>query len=478
MSNFILFAAKDNDTNRYHPEDDHAIRSKFERDRDRILYSKEFRRLSGKTQVFVAGSDDNVRTRLTHTLEVSQVASTIARHLNLNEILTEAISYGHDIGHTPFGHVGERTLNLLVNGCTVIKNINEFVHPELRGFKHNWQGIRVATKLERISRRYTGLNLTDYTLWGMLNHSSLEYKPCLYCNEGQCTIKHERNKSCVSTPLSLKFYNQYNIYINDLSWTIEGLVVSIADEIAQRNHDIQDGLMSKIIDKKELIDLILNIFKNQLSQIETAKLKEIKSEPVTNYCLAYISKFIVNLFVTRLLSNTKINLRSIRDKYTLNSDNTFNDNKKAIKSGYDITKIVNYDDEMLDAEKKFHKYVKDRIINSGQAQRMDGKSSYIILQLVKAYITNPQQLPDSTIISIYSNFNGYDIDKYNKKSPISGIVADKRNKLQNDYFNHGNEKFKVALLRTICDYIAGMTDQYALDQYEILYGGSRFRKIQ
>lgn len=113
MSNFMLFAARDHDATRSYEEENHEFRTKFERDRDRILYSKEFRRLSGKTQVFVAGSDDNVRTRLTHTLEVAQVASTIARHLNLDEILTEAISYGHDLGHTPFGvGPGDRTWTL------------------------------------------------------------------------------------------------------------------------------------------------------------------------------------------------------------------------------------------------------------------------------------------------------------------------------------------------------------------------------
>jgi len=477
MSNFLLFAAKDQDAVKFHKEDNHPFRTKFERDRDRILYSKEFRRLSGKTQVFVAGSDDNVRTRLTHTLEVTQIANTIARHLNLNEVLTEAISYGHDIGHTPFGHVGERTLNLIVNGCDIIRNINEFISPDLRGFKHNWQSVRVATRLEKIDRNFPGLNLTDYTLWGILNHSKLEYKPCSYINEERCTLKHERNKICANKTLSLKFYDQYTIYLNTNSWTVEGLVVSWADEIAQRNHDIQDGLMSNIIDKNELVVTLDKIFTNILTESEMKQLAEIKKEPVKTYYLSLLSKFVVNLYVTRILENTKSNLRKLRDKYNLSSENSFNSSKQKIFDNEDIGNIVSFEDKFAIYEKKFHNYIKDRIINSGAAQRMDGKSNYIILQLVKAYLTNPQQLPDPTILSVYRNYNEFDLDKSLKKLPLTEVVAKKRNDLQIDYFSHENEKFKVALLRTICDYIAGMTDQYALDQFEILYGGTGFRTL-
>ena len=124
-------------------EPEHEFRSKFERDRDRILYSKAFRRLSGKTQVFVTGHEDHIRTRLTHTLEVSQIATTIASYFGLDIALTEAISLGHDIGHTPFGHEGERILNFIMNGCEEIKEFNNNIPIEEKGFKHNWQSLRV-----------------------------------------------------------------------------------------------------------------------------------------------------------------------------------------------------------------------------------------------------------------------------------------------------------------------------------------------
>ncbi len=474
MSNFIIFAAKDEDAIRHYNETEHEYRTKFERDRDRIIFCKEFRRLSGKTQVFVAGYDDNIRTRLTHTLEVAQIAKTIARHLNLNDILTEGIALGHDIGHTPFGHVGERTLNLIANGCDALKNINDFIPPDQQGFKHNWQSLRVATKLERIDRSFPGLNLTDYTLWGILNHSSLEYKECSYFNESRCTLKHEHN-SCKKNTFSLKFYENCNEYLRKESWTIEGLVVNWADEIAQRNHDLQDGIVSKIVDKNELTQILKETFGSFLTEAETKQLETIKAETIQSYYIAQISRFITNIYVSRLLENTKNNMRLIKDKYQLSSSNNFYNNKDAIRIEREIPQIVSYQSEFENKEKEFHLFLKGRIINSGQAQRMDGKSNYIILQLVKAFLTNPQQLPDSTIISIYRNSSNFDLDKALEKIPLSEVTAQKRNELQRDYHNHKLEGFKIALLRTICDYIAGMTDQYALDQYEMLYGGTRFR---
>ncbi len=160
-----------------------SLRSEFQRDRDRILHSKAFRRLKHKTQVFFSPYDDHFRTRMTHTLEVSQIARTIARALNLNEDLTEAISLGHDLGHTPFGHSGERVLNELMPS----------------GYKHNEQSVRVVTFIE-------DLNLTEETLDGILNHSY----------------------DCIPS-------------------TLEGKVVRISDKIAYINHDIQDALRAGII---------------------------------------------------------------------------------------------------------------------------------------------------------------------------------------------------------------------------------------
>lgn len=170
------------------------IRTEFQRDRDRIIHSKAFRRLKHKTQVFIAPEGDHFRTRLTHTLEVAQLGRTLARALNLNEDLVEAISLAHDLGHTPFGHTGERILNEL--------------HP--RGFKHNHQSIRVVEILESRENKQ-GLNLTFEVREGIINHSG-------------------ENKSI----------------------TLEGQIIKFADRIAYINHDIDDAIRAGIINKDEL----------------------------------------------------------------------------------------------------------------------------------------------------------------------------------------------------------------------------------
>ena len=178
------------------------FRSIYDRDRDRILFSKAFRRLNGKTQIFIPRSHDYIRTRLTHSLEVNQIARTIGKGLGLNLSLIEAIALGHDVGHTPFGHAGEYELNRIMNNC--------FCHsysgfPELDqkycGFKHNYQGIRILCELEKIYDQ-KGLGLTPFTLWGILNHTSLEPKKCEFANNGECP----RRKEKAICPNREKFY--------------------------------------------------------------------------------------------------------------------------------------------------------------------------------------------------------------------------------------------------------------------------------
>lgn len=179
-----------------------AYRTEFQRDRDRIIHSKAFRRLMHKTQVFLAPEGDHYRTRLTHTLEVTQIARTIARNLNLNEDLTEAIAMGHDLGHTPFGHNGESVLN--------------DIHPG--GFRHNVQSLRVAEVLESTSNR-KGMNLTFEVKDGILNHSG-------------------------SLPAA----------------TLEGQIVKISDRIAYINHDIDDAIRSGVIQMEDLPKTAIALF--------------------------------------------------------------------------------------------------------------------------------------------------------------------------------------------------------------------------
>ena len=186
------------------PEEKCNIRTEFQRDRDRIIHSKSFRRLKHKTQVFIAPEGDHFRTRLTHTLEVAQIGRTIARALRLNEDLVEAIALGHDLGHTPFGHTGERVLNEL--------------HPN--GFNHNHQSIRVIDLLEHSENR-VGLNLTYEVREGIIKHSGLE-----------------------------------------LSETLEGQIVKYADRIAYINHDIDDAIRADIIKDEDLPRKAIEILGN------------------------------------------------------------------------------------------------------------------------------------------------------------------------------------------------------------------------
>ncbi len=194
------------------------IRTEFQRDRDRIIHSSSFRRLKHKTQVFLSPEGDHYRTRLTHTLEVAQISRTVARALRLNEDLTEAIALGHDLGHTPFGHAGERALDKLIDG----------------GFKHYMQSVRVCTKLEKQGK---GLNLTDQTLDGIMCHTK-------------------------GTPAK----------------TLEGRIVRLCDQIAYINHDIDDAVRGGIIKPNDIPKEI----RAQFGDSKSARIDKMVSSIITN----------------------------------------------------------------------------------------------------------------------------------------------------------------------------------------------------
>lgn len=184
---------------RYYSEEEDHLRTAFMRDRDRIIHSKAFRRLKHKTQVFIAPGSDHFRTRLTHTLEVSQIGRTIARALSLNEDLTEAIALAHDVGHTPFAHAGEEVLNNLMP----------------QGFRHNHNSVRVLTRIERKSDSYPGLNLTKEVLDGVLHHSGFA----------------KTKKDAAS---------------------LEGQVIRLSDKIAYVQHDIDDAIRAGVLAEDDL----------------------------------------------------------------------------------------------------------------------------------------------------------------------------------------------------------------------------------
>lgn len=254
---------------RKHSETSPKYRTHFMRDRDRIIHSTAFRRLEYKTQVFVNHEGDYYRTRLTHALEVQQIARTISRALNLNESLTEAISLAHDIGHTPFGHAGETKLNELMK--------------EHEGFEHNVQGLRVVDVLEHKYSKFSGLNLCYETRDGIIKHET-EY-------DTPRPIKSEFDPS--SSP------------------SLEAQIVNIADEIAYNAHDLDDGLKSNYLELEQLnkVELWSNIYKKTDKKLE-------KQERIYMAIRNFIKLEVRNVIETTL-SNIKNNgIKRLKDVYS------------------------------------------------------------------------------------------------------------------------------------------------------------------
>ncbi len=208
------YAVTEQNTNgRSFAEKPHPYRSDFERDRDRVIHSSAFRRLEGKTQVFTPGLDDYYRTRLTHSIEVAQIGRTIAKELRLNEALTEAICLAHDIGHSPFGHAGEKTLNTLMK--------------PFGGFEHNNQAVRIIDLLEHPYPDFMGLNLMYETRLGLAKHHS-------------------------------PFDNPNDSKFTEINCSLEGQIADIADRIAYNCHDLEDGMRAGLIRPEQLDIEIVN----------------------------------------------------------------------------------------------------------------------------------------------------------------------------------------------------------------------------
>lgn len=396
-------------------------RNPFSKDRDRILYSKSFLRLRGKTQVFMLPKNDYIRTRLTHSLEVNQLAKTIASALGQNLDLVEAIALGHDVGHTPFGHVGERTIARMIKTDGITPN-------DEIGFKHNLQALRLLCYLEKGADypNIRGLNLTKYTLWGIAHHSSLKEK---------------------ENPI-------YKSYLDEIAgyWSFEGFIVAIADEVAQRHHDIEDSLRYSIIKRETLleeIDKCSQIFSNAEKQCYKRLKSEINTldDPVFN---ALFARLVVNMYVTNIIRQSKDNLRNLCNQYKINNQHDFVMAKANIQAG-DYNKCISMSPTLIQKDNDFQKFLKSKVLSSYQAQAMDGKASYIIKKLFEAFRDTPSQLPDTALCS-FSLEVGMELP-YSRENSLSAII--------------GNEK---VLNRCIADYIGGMTDRFAYDEFDRLYG--------
>ncbi len=351
---------------RAHKEPEHAYRTCYQRDRDRIVHSAAFRRLEYKTQVFVNHEGDYYRTRLTHTIEVAQIARTIATALRLNADLTEAVALAHDLGHTPFGHSGEDALNELMAGHG--------------GFNHNFQGLRVVDYLEERYPDFPGLNLTWEVREGIVKHSSAFDKAV--------KIKEFRPKEAP---------------------TLETQVVDIADEIAYDNHDLDDGITSGLLKESELEKLAiwnglwLDISR-KYAKIDTDKKKYL------------IIRSLINMQVTDLIRETEKRIASFKLK-------SCGDVKKS------RLKVVSFSSQMIALRKPLREFLKERLYRHYRVIRMSNKAKLFIQKLFEYYVDRPEALPTST-----------------------------QNKILRD-----------GVRRVVCDYIAGMTDRYALDEYKKLF---------
>lgn len=358
------YAARSSESlGRAFPEEKHIYRTEFQRDRERIIHSRAFRRLEYKTQVFINHEGDHYRTRLTHTIEVSQISRSIARAMRLNEDLSEAIALAHDLGHTPFGHAGEKKLNELLS--------------DHGGFEHNRQSLRVVDILEKRYTDFDGLNLTWETREGIIKHSSDYDRP------------------------------DYKNFAPEQMPSLEAQIIDLADEIAYNNHDLDDGISSGLLAFEEIEKLeIWKIAAGLVRKKDLSSRKDTFREMI---------RAIINLLVTDLLNTTvsKIAEMKISD---------YADIKNA------KIKIASFSDEIKKANTELKRFLKKRMYQHYRVARMTIKAENVIEELFTIFTARPETMPD----------------EYQSKSESDGLML------------------------AVTDYIAGMTDRFALEEYKKL----------
>ena len=355
---------------RFFKEKKNNLRNDFQRDRDRIIHSTAFRRLKHKTQVFVNTSGDHFRTRITHSLEVSQIARTLSKFFNLNEDLSETLSLAHDLGHTPFGHAGEEALN----NC--MRNYG--------GFDHNIQTLRIITILENRYYDFKGLNLSFETLDGLIKHN------------GPVKDKKKFNKI-----LGKNFFkNKINFSSNS---SLEAQIASISDDIAYNSHDLEDGLKANLfkLDDLQNIPILNKIIKKHIKKIR-------------KYSIDLVIRQIIREIINEMVGDVII---SIKKNIKENKIRNLNDIYKSKKN------IVCFSDQMKNFDLSIKRFLKKKMYFHSKVNLKTNYGKNIITKLFTKIKRNPKK---------YIN-----IKKYN--SPI--------------------------IERIICDYIAGMTDRYAINLY-------------
>jgi dGTPase len=368
MEPLAPYAAHSSQTRgRQHAEPPAAPRSEFQRDRDRIIHSTAFRRLEYKTQVFVNHEGDLFRTRLTHSIEVAQIGRTIARLLNLNEDLVEAVALAHDLGHTPFGHAGQDALNACMR--------------EHGGFEHNLQSLRVVDLLEERYAEFDGLNLTFEAREGILKHCSL----------GNAEKLGEIGRR----------------FLDKQQPSLEAQIANLADEIAYNNHDVDDGLRSGLITLEQLQEV--QIFASHLAEVR-AKYPALQGRRAVTETV----RRIINTLILDLVNTTRVNIE--------------NSGVQSLDEVRAAPPLAAFSPAVLDAHRELKRFLLHRLYRHYKVARMSAKAGRIISDLYTAFTGDARLLPP----------------EHQARESLEGA-------------------------RAVADYIAGMTDRYAMREHRRIF---------
>ncbi len=373
-SHLAPYAARSSQSRgRRYPETAAAMRTEFQRDRDRIIHSTAFRRLEYKTQVFVNHEGDLFRTRLTHSIEVAQIARSIARNLYLNEDLVEAISLAHDLGHTPFGHAGQDALNACMK--------------DYGGFEHNLQSLRVVDHLEERYGAHEGLNLTFETREGILKH----------CSQANARQLDE---------VGLRF-------LENRRPGLEAQLANLADEIAYNNHDVDDGLRSGLLIESQLDEI--DLYARHRREVE-------KTYPGIS------GRRAINETVRRMINALIIDLTQTTQQRIAQA------NPQSIEDVREAPALVTFSDAMRSEAVLLKQFLRRNLYQHYQVNRMTSKARRIIVELFQAFMEEPRLLPPN-----YQVAEGEQLENM------------------------------AAQARKVADYIAGMTDRYAMREHRRLF---------
>jgi len=383
MSGLAAYAAHPEHTRgRRYPEPAPEYRSEYQRDRDRIVHSTAFRRLVYKTQVFVNHEGDLYRTRLTHSLEVAQIARTAARALKLNEELSEAICLAHDLGHTPFGHAGQDALNECMT--------------DFGGFEHNLQSLRVVDELEEHYAEFDGLNLTFECREGILKH----------CSHNNALLLGEVGER----------------FINRRQPGLEAQLANFADEIAYNNHDVEDGIRAGLISIEQL--LAVPLFRGYHDEVQ-AKYPALAGRRFVHEIL----RRMINHLVSDLIDSSAARL----GKSAVHSIAEVRSHPNALIGFSDTTSELNY---------TLKSFLREQLYKHYKVRRMTTKARRVVRDLFDAFFTDPALMPDE---------------------------HEARTRLELVPGSAGRTAGPAGRARAVADYIAGMTDRYAILEHSRLF---------